>query len=297
MRIGVDLGGSKIEALALDEEGRCLLRHRRPTPKQDYSGTIQAILESVEELERALGQQGSVGVGMPGALSPQTGRVKNANSTWLNGRAFDQDLSKALKRPVRFANDANCLAVSEAVDGAAAGATLVFAGILGTGCGAGLAFKGRAYEGPNAIAGEWGHCPLPWPHLEELPGPGCYCGLQGCIETWISGSGFQADHLCKTGEALSAPEIIQRAQAREPRAQASFERYLGRLARSLAQIVNILDPGVIVLGGGISNVEALYPALPALMAPYIFGGECVTPIRRALHGDSSGVRGAAWLWD
>ena len=296
MRIGVDLGGTKTEAIALDEQGAELGRHRIPTPRFDYQGSIAAIVGLVERLEAETGQRGTVGVGMPGALSPVTGRVKNANSTWLNGTAFDRDLAAALGRPVICVNDANCLAVSEAVDGAAAGAKVVFAAILGTGVGAGIAIDGKAHVGGNAIGGEWGHNPLPWPRAEELPGPDCYCGKTGCLETWVSGTGLQDDYERVVGERLTGREIVTRAEAGDADAEAAVARYEDRLARGLASIVNVLDPDVVVFGGGMSNVDRLYRTVPALLPRWVFGGESATPIRRARHGDSSGVRGAAWLW-
>jgi fructokinase len=296
MRIGIDLGGTKIEAIALDDGGRELARHRIATPRFDYAGSIAAMVGLVERLEKETGQRGSVGVGMPGAVSPVTGRVKNANSTWLNGRAFHADLAAALGREVRCVNDANCLAVSEAVDGAAAGAGVVFAAILGTGVGAGIAIGGQAHVGRNAIGGEWGHNPLPWPRDEERPGPPCYCGKRGCMETWVSGTGLANDFNAATGLALTGQEVVARAGAGEAAAKAAFERFEDRLARGLAHIINVLDPDVVVLGGGMSNVLSLYERIPPRLPQWVFGGEVDTPVRRALHGDSSGVRGAAWLW-
>ncbi len=296
MRIGIDLGGTKIEAIALDEDGRELRRHRVPTPRFDYQGSIDAIAGLVERLEAETGQRGTVGVGMPGALSPITGLVKNANSTWLIDTAFDRDLSAALDRPVICVNDANCLAVSEAVDGAAAGAGVVFAAILGTGVGAGIAIQGRAHVGGNAIGGEWGHIPLPWAREDELPGPDCYCGKTGCLETWVSGTGLQDDFERATGERPSGAELVARAEGGNAEAEAALARYEDRLARGLAAIITVLDPDVIVFGGGMSNVERLYRTVPEKLPQWVFGGESATPIRRAKHGDSSGVRGAAWLW-
>ncbi|NNG06021.1 MAG: fructokinase [Inquilinus sp.] len=296
MRIGVDLGGTKIEAIALDDDGRELGRHRIQTPRFDYRGSIDAIVGLVERLERETGQRGSVGVGMPGALSPVDGRVKNANSTWLNGTEFDRDLAAALGRPAICVNDANCLAVSEATDGAAAGAGVVFAAILGTGVGAGIALFGRAHVGGNAIGGEWGHNPLPWPREDELPGPDCYCGKTGCIETWVSGTGLQNDYRRVTGEALPGREIVARSEAGDPAAGAALARYEDRRTRALASIIDVLDPDVVVFGGGMSNVERLYRTVPEALPRWVFGGECATPVRKAVHGDSSGVRGAAWLW-
>ena len=299
MRIGIDLGGTKTEVIALSDRGEQLFRHRLPTPRDDYRQTIETIAELVALAEQATGQRGSVGIGIPGSISPYTGVVKNANSTWLNGQPFDKDLSHRLEREVRMANDANCLAVSEAVDGAAAGAQTVFAVIIGTGCGSGVALNGRAHIGGNGVAGEWGHNPLPWMdddelrHREEVP---CYCGKQGCIETFISGTGFAIDYQRLSGRALPGPEIIALAQRQDALAEQALQRYERRLAKSLAHVVNILDPDVIVLGGGMSNVERLYQTVPQQVKSWVFGGECATPIRKALHGDSSGVRGAAWLW-
>ncbi len=296
MRIGIDLGGTKIEAIALDEDGQELGRHRVATPRFDYQGSIAAIVGLVERLEADTDQRGTVGVGMPGALSPVTGRVKNANSTWLIDTQFDRDLAEALDRPVICVNDANCLAVSEAVDGAAAGAGVVFAAILGTGVGAGIAINGRAHVGGNAIGGEWGHIPLPWARADELPGPDCYCGKTGCLETWVSGTGLQNDYERVVGERPSGAEIVALAESGDAQAEAALARYEDRLARGLAAIITVLDPDVIVFGGGMSNVKRLYSTVPELLPRWVFGGECATPIRRAMHGDSSGVRGAAWLW-
>lgn len=299
MRIGIDLGGTKTEVIAIGDRGEQLYRHRLPTPREDYRQTIEVIARLVEAAEKETGQSGSVGVGIPGAISPLSGRVKNANSTWLNGQPFDKDLSQRLDREVRIANDANCLAVSEAVDGAAAGAQTVFAVIIGTGCGAGVALGGRAHIGGNATAGEWGHNPLPWMdedelrYREEVP---CYCGRQGCIETFISGTGFATDYQRLSGRTLEGSEIIRLAQEQDPLAGLALTRYELRLAKSLAHVINILDPDAIVLGGGMSNVDRLYKTVPPLVKNFVFGGECATPIRKAVHGDSSGVRGAAWLW-
>ncbi|EGI5325350.1 fructokinase [Salmonella enterica subsp. enterica serovar Weltevreden] len=299
MRIGIDLGGTKTEVIALDDAGEQRFRHRLPTPREDYQQTIETIATLVDMAEQATGQTGSVGIGIPGSLSPYTGVVKNANSTWLNGQPFDSDVSRRLKREVRLANDANCLAVSEAVDGAAAGAQTVFAVIIGTGCGAGVALNGRAHIGGNGTAGEWGHNPLPWMdddelcYREEIP---CYCGKQGCIETFISGTGFAMDYQRLSGKALKGDEIIRLVDAQDAVAELALSRYELRLAKALSHVVNILDPDVIVLGGGMSNVEHLYKTVPSLMKSFVFGGECETPVRKARHGDSSGVRGAAWLW-
>ncbi|MGH8900342.1 MAG: fructokinase [Egibacteraceae bacterium] len=296
MRIGIDLGGTKIEGIALAGDGRELARRRVPTPRDDYSGCIRAVVELVEWIEREAGVRGTVGVGLPGSFSPVTGLVKNANSVWLNGRAFDRELAAGLDRQVRCANDANCLALSEAVDGAAAGARVVFAAILGTGTGAGIAIDTAVHPGRNGLGGEWGHNPLPWPRPDELPGPGCYCGQRGCLETWISGPGLERDHRQATNRRLPVADIVIAADAGDWQAQATLDRYEDRLARGLAHVVNLLDPDVIVIGGGLSNIERLYRRLPGQLPEWVFGGEVTTPIRRAAHGDSSGVRGAAWLW-
>lgn len=299
MRIGIDLGGTKTEVIALGDDGEQRFRHRVPTPRDDYPQTIETIAGLVELAEKETGERGTVGVGIPGTLSPYTGVVKNANSTWLNGQALDKDLSARLSREVRLANDANCFAVSEAVDGAAKGAQTVFAVIIGTGCGSGIALGGMSHIGANGNAGEWGHNPLPWVdedelrYREEVP---CYCGKQGCIETFISGTGFATDYHRLSGQPLKGSEIIRLVEAQDALAELALSRYEMRLAKSLAHIVNILDPDVIVLGGGMSNVDRLYKTVPPLMKHWVFGGECETPVRKAVHGDSSGVRGAAWLW-
>jgi len=296
IRIGVDLGGTKIAFVALDEEGREIHRHRVATPREDYDGTVRAIKEGVARIETELGRKGSVGVGIPGTISGITHRVKNANSTWMNGQPFDHDVSAALGREVRCANDANCLAVSEATDGAGAGKRVVFAVVLGTGCGGGLAIDGRVHNGRNGVAGEWGHTTLPWMHADEYPGPACYCGYRGCIETWISGTGLEADYERATKMKLRGKEIIARSEAGEAEALASLARYEDRLTRSLAQMINILDPDLIVLGGGVSQVPRLYQNVPQRLKEYVFGREADTPVVVAKHGDASGVRGAAWLW-
>ncbi|GAB7214948.1 fructokinase [Dickeya oryzae] len=299
MRIGIDLGGTKIEVIALTNDGEEAFRHRVATPRHDYRQTLLAIANLIEMAEQATGQGGSVGIGIPGTLSPVTGRVKNANSVWLNQQPLDQDLAQRLGRPVRVANDANCFAVSEAVDGAAAGASKVFAVIIGTGCGAGMALDGRVHSGRNGVAGEWGHNPLPWMDEDEwrdqqaMP---CYCGRTGCIETFISGTGFGMDYQRLSGHARHGHEIIALAEQGDRLAEQALQRYEQRLAKALAHIVNVLDPDVIVLGGGMSNVKGLYDTVPALLKQWVFGGECDTPVRQAMHGDSSGVRGAAWLW-
>lgn len=300
-RIGIDLGGTKTEGILLDRQGNQLARHRVPTPKGDYDGTVAGIRDLVARLEGEIpgGQKATVGLGIPGTISPATGLVKNANSTWLIGRDFARDLTQALDRPVRIENDANCLAVSEATDGAGAGCGVVFAAILGTGCGAGIVVHGRVLGGRNAIAGEWGHNPLPWPTDAERPGPACYCGRHGCLETFVSGPAVAADHLAATGERLDAATILARAAdptAANDGCRATADRLVSRLARGLAAVANLLDPDVIVLGGGLSNAELLYARLPAAMQPWAFSDRLDTPVRRARHGDSSGVRGAAWLW-
>ncbi len=296
-RIGVDLGGTKIEVLALDSQGRERFRRRLSTPQGDYEATLATIRQLVVEAESALQMSASVGVAIPGSLSAATGLVRNANSVCLNGRPLQADLQSLLDRPVRLANDANCLALSEAVDGAARDARLVFAVILGTGTGGGIAVKQRVVAGLNGIAGEWGHNPLPWPEADEYPGPLCWCGRRGCLETWISGPGMAARHAQATGETLKAQEIVARAAAGDRAAKITLERFVDRLARGLAQVINLLDPEVIVLGGGVSNIGYLYEAVPACWEKYIFSDHVATRLLPALHGDSSGVRGAAWLWE
>jgi len=296
MRIGVDLGGTKIEAIALADDGRILDQVRIPSPRGAYSLTVAAIRDLVLAMEARTGQAGSVGVGIPGAISPATGLVKNANSVWLIGQPLDRDLGAALSRPVRLANDANCFALSEASDGAGMGHDCVFGVILGTGCGGGIVVRGMPLIGPNAIAGEWGHNPLPWPTPDELPGRNCYCGLSGCIETWISGPGFEADHVRIGGEPCQAMEISGLAMQGDKLALTALERLEHRLARALATVVNLLDPDVIVLGGGLSNIERLYEQVPQLWQAWAFSDRVSTQLKRNLHGDSSGVRGAAWLW-
>ena len=297
MRIGVDLGGTKTEALALDNAGRELHRVRVPTPKGDYTATVRNIASLVGDLERELSQQGSVGVGIPGTIVAATGLVKNANSTWLNGQPLQRDLSDALTREVRCANDANCFAISEATDGAASGANVVFGVILGTGCGGGLVVQGSLLSGQNGLSGEWGHTALPWPTADEWPGPDCYCGRRGCLETWISGTGFERDFERASGRSLRGAEIVAAAGSGDREAAAALSRLEDRIARGLSTVVNIVDPDVIVLGGGLSRIDQLYTgAIESRLRDYGFGGGVTTPIRRNLHGDSSGVRGAAWLW-
>jgi fructokinase len=295
-RIGVDLGGTKIEAVALGADGEERVRRRIPTPRDDYEGTLAAVAGLVESIEEDLGTPAVVGVGMPGSISRVSGLVKNANSVCLNGHPLAQDLARVLPRPLRFANDANCFALSEAVDGAAAGHRVVFGVILGTGVGGGLAVDGRAWDGPNGVAGEWGHNPLPWPNENERPGPPCYCGKTGCIETFLSGPGLARDHARATGERASAVEIADRAAEGDARAEETLARYEDRLARGLAHVIDILDPEAIVLGGGLSRIERLYERVPALLPRYVFSDAVTTPLLPPRHGDSSGVRGAARLW-
>jgi fructokinase len=293
LRIGVDLGGSKIELLALDAHGQERYRKRVPTPRGDYGATVKTVTALVGECEEALGSKGTVGVGIPGALSLATGRVKNSNSTCLLGRPFQQDLEAALGREVRIANDANCFALSEATDGAGRGARVVFGVILGTGVGGGIVVDGRVLTGPNAIAGEWGHNPLPLPRQADLPLPACYCGRQACIEAYLSGPALARD----AGAGVEAPQLVARAAQGDARCEAALARYEERLARALAAVVNVLDPDVIVLGGGLSNIDRLYENVPRLWLPYVFSDLVSTRLARHVHGDSSGVRGAAWLWN
>ncbi len=300
MRIGIDLGGTKIEVIALANDGQVLFRKRVGTPRHDYQKTIQAIADLIADAEHATGEQGSIGVGIPGTLSPFTGKVKNSNSVWLNGRELDKDLSVFLNRPVRLANDANCLAVSEATDGAGAGKKWVFAAVIGTGCGSVIVIDGGSHAGGNGIAGEWGHNPLPWQDEEEreyAQEVTCYCGKKGCIETFVSGTGFATDYFRLSGKPLKGHEIIELVEQGDVIAEQAMNNYERRFAKSLAHVINLFDPDVVVLGGGMSNVDRLYDTLPALISPWVFGGECATPILKALHGDSSGVRGAAWLWN
>jgi len=296
VRIGIDFGGTKIEAIALGGENRELARERVATPRDDYDATVRCIRDLVMGLEGRLGETGSVGIGIPGSLSPATGLMRNANSTWLNGRAFDRDLEEALERPLRFANDANCLVLSEAVDGAGAGKAIVFAAILGTGVGGGLVVNGRLAEGRNRIAGEWGHNPLPEPSNDERQGTLCFCGRRTCIETFLSGPSLSRDHLAHCGEQRTAEEICRAATDGDAGALASLARYEDRLARALGAVINLIDPDIVVLGGGMSKVEGLYASVPRLWGRYIFSETITTELVPAMHGDSSGVRGAAWLW-
>jgi fructokinase len=296
MRLGIDLGGTKIEAIALDDDGAILARRRVATPCGDYPAILDAVGDLVASIERETGQRGSVGVASPGAISKKTGMIKNSNSTGLNGKPLDRDLAKRLGREIRLENDANCFALSEAVDGAATDARVVFGVILGTGVGGGLVVDKAAIVGRNRVAGEWGHNPLPWPRENERPGPPCYCGKAGCIETFLSGPGLARGYRDRTGKERTAEAIALAASSGDADAAACFELYQDRLARSLAGVVNVLDPEKIVLGGGLSNIARLYEQLPRLVARYAFSDGIDTPIVRARHGDSSGVRGAAWLW-
>lgn len=296
MRIGVDLGGTKIESIALASDGKILSKHRVPTPAGDYDATIEAIRSSVAAIEKQASARGSVGIGIPGTLSPATGLIKNANSTWLIGRPLDRDLETALARPVRLSNDANCFTLSEATDGAGAEFEVVFGVILGTGVGGGISVAGRLLRGPNAIAGEWDHNPLPWPEPDELPGPPCYCGRHGCIETFLSGPAISHSYENAGGPALPADVIVQSAIEGNARAEQVLVTYENRLARALAHIINILDPDAIVLGGGLSNMDRLYKNIPEIWQSWVFSDQVDTPLLRPAHGDSSGVRGAAWLW-
>ncbi len=325
LRLGIDLGGTKIELIALDAEGREILRRRVPTPQNDYLATVATVTALVQQAERELGQPGSIGIGTPGARSPASGLMKNCNSTCLNGEPLQADLERALNREVRLANDANCFALSEAIDGAAAGAGSVFGVILGTGVGGGVVVRGQGLDGANAIAGEWGHSPLPyfqfadaqadrhgtgqhpatgeailhpWPSPRELDAAtACYCGKRGCIETWLSGTAFAADHVRYGGEDLPAHEIVQLANAGYGPCSATLARYEERLARALAGVINLIDPDVIVLGGGLSNIARLYDTVPRLWPRYVFSDRIDTRLLPPKHGDSSGVRGAAWLWN
>jgi fructokinase len=297
IRLGVDVGGTKIEIIALDREGRDLLRLRTDTPRGDYLATLNTIATLVQRADDMLGARGdTVGVGIPGVESPATGLIKNANSTWLIGRDFRGDLTRTLGRPVRLANDANCFAVSEATDGAGAGAKTVFGAILGTGVGGGIVIDGRPLVGANAIAGEWGHNPLPWPEDNERPGPPCYCGRSGCIEQFLSGPGLAADFAREWGGTLTAEEIAAAAAAGEATTGQAMARYEDRLGRALASVINVLDPDVIVLGGGLSNIDRLYENVPAVWPRWVFSDSVTTKLRKNVHGDSSGVRGACWLW-
>jgi fructokinase len=297
VRIGIDLGGTKIEGIAIGHDGAVLARRRVATPRDDYEGTLSAITDVVGEIEEAAGSGARVGVGMPGTISPATGLVKNANSIWLIGRPFREDLERRLGRRVRLANDANCFALSEAVDGAAAGADVVFGVIVGTGTGGGVVVAGHVLTGANAVAGEWGHNPLPWPDASEWPGPPCYCGRRGCIETFLSGPGLSRDHDARGGGSKTSEQIVADAAGGDPTCRATVDRYVDRMARALASIINVLDPDVIVLGGGLSNVRMLYDEVPRMWGRWVFSDHVATRLVPPAHGDASGVRGAAWLWD
>ena len=296
MRIGIDLGGTKIEAIALADDGKALLRRRVPTPAGDYRAILDAVASLVAATEKELGRDGSIGIACPGAISATTGLIKNSNTTVLIGKPLDRDLATRLGQPVRLENDANCFTLSEAVDGAGTHGRVVFGVILGTGVGGGIVIDRQLVTGHNRVAGEWGHNPLPWPRPDEFPGAQCYCGKSGCIETFLSGSGIARDYCARTGKRLAAEQIVEAAGTGDGEAQKSLEAFRDRLARGLAAVVNMLDPDVIVIGGGLSNIMPLYTALPALVARHAFSDTIDTPIVRAAHGDSSGVRGAAWLW-
>ena len=295
-RIGIDLGGTKTEVVVLDADGNCLHRRRADTPSHSYRGILDLIASLAQEAARIAGRGAPVGIGTPGSPSPTTGLMRNSNTTSLNGKPLLRDLAKALGREVRLANDANCFALSEAVDGAGRDGRVVFGAILGTGTGGGIVVDRKLLVGANAVAGEWGHNPLPWPVGDERPGPPCYCGKRGCIETFLSGPGLARDHHGTGGPRLDAAEITKDAAAGDARAQASLERYAERLARALSVVVNLLDPDVIVLGGGLSNIDYLYEAVPQYWSDHVFSDRVATRLSKAQHGDSSGVRGAAWLW-
>ena len=297
MRIGIDLGGTKIEGIALDDGGDQLFRTRLATPRGDYTATLGAIVQLVRMIEVETRKRGTVGVGIPGTISAATGLVKNANSTWLIGQPLADDLPRLLDRPVRFANDANCFALSEATDGAAAGARVVFGVIVGTGTGGGVVVDGHVIAGANGVAGEWGHNPMPWPRDGEWPGPSCYCGRTGCIETFLSGPGLSRVYKEQTGRAASPSDIVAAAQAGDSIASQCLDYYEDRFARALASVINVVDPEVIVLGGGLSKLERLYSSIPQRWSPYVFSDVVATRLVRPTHGDSSGVRGAAWLWN
>jgi fructokinase len=297
IRIGIDLGGTKIEGIALSDAGEELFRQRVATPQGDYKATLQAIAGLVQQIESGVGESGTVGIGTPGALSPASGLLRNSNSVCMNGKPVLEDLQALLQRKIRIANDANCFALSEAVDGAAKDAAVVFGVIIGTGTGAGVVINKQVLIGPNAIAGEWGHNPLPWPEDNELPGDRCYCGKLGCIETWLSGPGMVRDHQRYNNEIVDAKKLADAAYAGDKNAIATLQRYENRLARSLAHVINILDPDVIVLGGGMGNIKRIYKNVPKIWGEYIFSDVVNTKLLSPLHGDSSGVRGAAWLWN
>ena len=294
--VGVDLGGTKTEVILMDRQSTEHFRARLATPSGDYRATLETIRALVLQAEAEAGEGGlPVGVGIPGSVSRVTGLIKNSNSTWLNGQPMQQHLGELLQRPVTLTNDANCLALSEATDGAGKNHNTVLAAILGTGCGAGVSIKGQILEGPNGVTGEWGHNPLAWVSQAELEQRPCFCGRNGCNETFLSGTGLSLTHGLMTGQKQSAQQVVEQAREGDPRARETMNRYLEHLSRGLAAVINVLDPDIIVLGGGMSNAEQLYEELPGRLSDYVFGGECKTPIRRAVHGDSSGVRGAAWL--
>lgn len=297
IRIGVDLGGTKIEGIALDQEGSELCRQRLATPAGDYRAILNTIQALVVDIETNIGERGSVGICTPGAISPATGLLKNSNSVCMNGKPVHEDLVTLLKRDIRIANDANCFALSEATDGAARDASVVFGVIVGTGTGAGIVVNGRVLEGPNAIAGEWGHNPLPWPNDQERPGPECYCGKYGCIETFLSGPGLSRDYFKHAGDELAAEQIVKLASSGNEYAEACLQRYEDRMARALAHVINMLDPNVIVLGGGMGNIERLYSSVPECWCEYVFSDRVDTKLLAPKYGDASGVRGAAWLWN
>jgi fructokinase len=296
MLIGIDWGGTKIEGVAMREDGVELLRLREPTPRHDYFGCIKVVKNVIDALEHQTGQRGSIGIGIPGSLEPVSRLGKGASSTWLLGRPVEKDLFEAIGREIKVENDADCFAASEAVDGAGVGYNVVFAVILGSGAGAGIAVGGKAHHGPNNSGGEWGHNPLPFPTTSEIPGKPCYCGRHGCMETWVSGRAFEAQYTEHTGQELKASDILEKKRQGDRLCTMLWDRYLDRVARGLATVVNSLDPDVFVMGGGMSNVEELYEELPTALAKRTFSTVFHTPIRKALHGDSSGVRGAAWLW-
>lgn len=297
LRIGIDLGGSKIEGILLNLEGMELARYRVATPRNDYPAMIAAIVELTARILQGISTNATIGIAVPGSISPVTGMMQNANSTWLNGRPLDRDLAAALAKPVRLANDANCFALSEATDGAAANARIVFGVILGTGCGGGLVVNGQLVDGPRGIGGEWGHNPLPWATPDEYPGPSCWCGRKGCLETWVSGPGMAADHAKITGETYTGEEIAARAMDGDETAKATLCRHIDRLARGLAHVVNVVDPDVVVLGGGLSRLSHLYEQLPQLMGTHIFADRASVVIKAPRWGDASGSRGAARLWN
>lgn len=296
MLIGVDWGGTKIEVVALEPDGTELLRIRRDTPRGDYEGCLRTVRELIDEAEAQAGQQGSIGIGIPGSLEPVSRLGKGGSSTWINGQPVEADLQRVIDRPIRVVNDADCFAASEATDGAGVGYHVVFGVIIASGTGAGIAIGGRAHHGPNNSAGDWGHNPLPLAHADELPGDPCYCGKNGCIETWLSGYSFTRDFVRHGGADLRPAEIMDLYRAGDPRAIANYERWIDRVARGLSVVVNTLDPDVFVMGGGMSNIDELYIDLPAKIGEYTFSPVFHTPIVRSVHGDSSGVRGAAWLW-